>query len=65
MAMSRCPKCESSRFDMQEATPRGSRFKVMFIQCASCGTVVGVTDWYNTSNLLGKIAKRLGFDLFR
>ena len=33
-------------------------------ECASCGTVVGVTDFYNIPDLMGKFAKKLGVELF-
>jgi len=58
MATSTCPKCSSTTFEMTEVLPKGSRYKFMFIQCAACGAVVGVTDWYNTSSLLEKIAAK-------
>ena len=64
MAMSSCPKCGAHRFEMKESSPTGSKFRIMFIQCASCGTVVGVTDFYNIPNLLGKLAKKFGVDPF-
>ena len=65
MATSKCPTCESSRFEMVEMSPGGSRFKVMAVQCSSCGSVVGVTDFYNTASLLEKIAKKIGiYNLF-
>ena len=64
MARSSCPKCGGHRFKMSEFEPERSRFKIMFIQCVSCGTVVGVTDIYNIPRLLGKIAKKLGIELF-
>jgi hypothetical protein len=61
MATSTCPKagCGSHRFEMVENTPSGSAYKLMFIQCASCGTVVGVMDYFNIGNLLKKVAKAL------
>lgn len=64
MARSSCPKCGGHRFEMSEFEPEHSRFKIMFIQCASCGTVVGVTDFHNIPVLLGKLAKKLGVKLF-
>lgn len=64
MAISSCPKCSSSHFEMNEAVPSGSKYKVMFIQCSSCGAVVGITDYYNIPFLLAKIASKLGFNLF-
>jgi len=65
MATSTCSKCGSRSFELEEVVPAGSKFKIMFIQCSSCGCVVGTTDFYNTSSLLGKIAEKMGFDLFR
>jgi len=39
---------------------RGANQPMYFVQCASCGTVVGVTDFYDTPALLQKIAKKVG-----
>jgi Fe2+ or Zn2+ uptake regulation protein len=64
MAMSTCPKCDSHKFEMKGAEPDGSKFKVMFIQCASCGAVIGITDYYNIPSLLAKIAKKMGFNIY-
>lgn len=64
MASSMCPRCESHRFELKENTPTGSGYRMYFIQCASCGAVVGVTPYHNTSALLGKLASKLGFKLF-
>ena len=64
MARSKCPSCGGYRFEVQEASPLRAAYKVMFIQCTSCGTVVGTTDYYNIPALLGQIAKKLGVRLF-
>lgn len=63
MPRSTCPKCDSTRFELAQSEPNGSRFKVNFIQCASCGAVVGVMDYYSVPSLLEKIAAKLGFKL--
>jgi hypothetical protein len=65
MAVSNCPKCESTAFEIKAGEAKGSKHKLMFIQCASCGAVAGVTDYYNIPFLLGKMAKHLGLDLFK
>jgi hypothetical protein len=52
MAHATCPKCSSSSFETAEFTPRGSNFKLNSVQCASCGAVVGVFDYYNVGNLI-------------
>ena len=65
MAASKCPQCEADEFELKAVIPKGSRFKISLVQCASCGVVIGVTDYYNTASLLEKIAERLGFKLTR
>lgn len=64
MATSSCPKCGNHSFELKENFPDGSKFKVNFIQCRSCGTVVGLTDYYNVPSLLEKIAEKIGVKLF-
>ena len=41
----------------------GSDYAIMFVQCASCGTVVGITDYYNVPSLLIKLAEGLEVSL--
>ena len=62
MAISKCAHCQSTRFECKENEPKGSKFKVLFIQCASCGVVVGMVDYYNIPLLLKKLAKALGVE---
>lgn len=47
MATSSCPKCGNHTFEVKQNTPQQSRYVLLFVQCASCGTVVGVLDYYN------------------
>jgi hypothetical protein len=42
---------------------RDAAHKIMFIQCANCGSVVGTTDYFNIPTLLEKLAKKLGVTL--
>ena len=51
------------RFERKEAAPAGAAFRPMFIQCASCRAVVGVTEYLNVPVLIEKIAKKLGVNL--
>jgi len=62
MVRSKCPRCEGTSFELAEATPKGSRFKLYFVQCGSCGTVVSSEEWANTEALFEEplaILKRL------
>lgn len=63
MATSKCPKCEGTRFEIQIVSPTHSNYKLTFVQCASCGTVVGVLDFFNIGSLLQNLAKKLGFTI--
>ena len=63
MAFSTCVKCGNSTFEVAENSPRGSNFKLMFVQCSACGGVVGVMDYYNVGNMLHELAQKMGFRL--
>ena len=70
MATPTCARCDSTRFEMKEFTPDGATHTVMFVQCAVCGAVVGVTDVYavgsmvnQTKSTLRTIAEKLGIGL--
>jgi hypothetical protein len=70
MAVSACPKCESPVFELKTVEPKGSAYKLSFVQCASCGAVVGVMDYFNIgakieeqNQALIKIAKALNVHL--
>ena len=63
MATSRCAKCEGTSFEAVRADLKGTRFGYMLVQCAGCGTVVGVMDAYNVPNLLFNAARKLGVNL--
>jgi heterodisulfide reductase subunit A-like polyferredoxin len=52
MSQSKCAKCDHLTFEMVENTPKGSKFHVIFIQCARCGAVVGVQPSENIPALL-------------
>lgn len=54
MALSTCSECKSTIFEVKENTPATSNYKLLFVQCASCGTVVGVMDYYNIGHMLHK-----------
>lgn len=60
MATSKCVKCDSTRFEIKQANISGSNFILYFIQCASCGGVVGVVEAENIGAKLTKIARKLG-----
>lgn len=63
MATTQCAKCGSHGFEMVHYTPKGSRFKLNFVQCSSCGAVVGVLDYYNIGNLIAELGQKLGVKL--
>jgi hypothetical protein len=44
MAVSTCIKCEGHSFELALFTPLGESHKLTTVQCANCGTPVGVMD---------------------
>ena len=52
MATSKFQKCSHTVFEVIENTPTGSKFKIDFVQCKSCGTPIAAIDFYNTGSLL-------------
>ena len=44
MAKSTCVKCGSTRFEIRENLFAKQKIKVQFVQCAQCGTPIGVLD---------------------
>lgn len=45
--MGKCPKCAGFLFSNQPGEASGYRFKLNFITCSSCSTVVGVMPHYD------------------
>jgi len=54
MALSTCPKCDNHLFEVEVGEPSDSRYKLLFVQCSSCGAVVGVLDYMNIGAVLEK-----------
>ncbi len=57
--MSKCGSCSGTRFKVVEQSPEDSRYKLLFIQCATCQVPVGVTEYYNSGAMLDKLEKKL------
>lgn len=47
LAFSTCVKCGGSFFEIVEKEPIKSNYKLIFVQCSTCGGVVGVLDYLN------------------
>lgn len=59
MAQPTCVKCGCTAFEIKEHTPRDSNFILNFVQCYSCGGVVGVLDYHNIGAMLQTLADKL------
>ncbi|MDP2720834.1 MAG: hypothetical protein Q8O75_02740, partial [bacterium] len=57
--MSKCAKCNSTSFKIQEKEPTGSRFKLLFVQCSMCGVPIGVVEYHNTGSLIQNLEKKI------
>lgn len=56
MAVSTCISCASTQFEANTTTVHGTKSKVIFIQCAQCGGVVGVLDCSKFGAVVSRIA---------
>ena len=65
MAMSTCTKCGKTQFEVKEVSPGESNFTLNFIQCTSCGGVIGVIDYFNIGELIHQLAEELNVPLRR
>lgn len=59
MAWSTCVKCGGTSFEIVETEPSGSNYKLLFVQCSSCGGVIGVLDWYNIGARTFELEKKI------
>jgi len=59
-SFSKCPKCESTRFEIVEDTPTNSNWKYFYVRCSSCKSVISVKEYFNIGSLLHKIMNKLG-----
>ena len=58
MSNSKCVSCGSTRFEnVGDTSVRHYKFKLNFIQCASCGGVVGVLP-YHDPGVMGELNKK-------
>ncbi len=61
MAISKCPKCDNASFEVVENSPLHSNYKLIFVQCRKCGSVVGTMDYSNIGTILKDVEKKVGF----
>ncbi|MEN4621764.1 hypothetical protein [Pantoea agglomerans] len=59
-ATTKCPKCESSNFELATNTKvKGSGHVIYFVQCASCGCAISAMNAQEV-HLVEQIAKKVG-----
>lgn len=64
MALSTCPKCSRSSWEIQLVEPAGAHAEQYFIQCSHCGTPAGLVGFQYAGALLKEQAQSLA-DLHR
>jgi ssDNA-binding Zn-finger/Zn-ribbon topoisomerase 1 len=60
ISCSKCPKCEKSGFEVSTESPKNSNYKVTFVRCSFCKTVVGTMEPASITNLIHQLAQKLG-----
>lgn len=56
---SKCSACNGTSFEMVETNVARCRFRLHFVQCASCGTAVGVMEYNNLGAMIEQLEKRI------
>ena len=59
MAYSKCPKCDNTYFEMIENSPNKSKYKLLFVQCSKCGSVVGTMEYFNIGAKISELEKKI------
>ncbi len=59
MATSTCAKCGGHSFDIMLSELASDRYRRNLVQCASCGTPIGVLESSNTSAQLDDLKKQV------
>jgi len=62
-SFSKCPKCEQTGFELVEDTPYKSEYKMWYLRCMSCKTLVTALEYYDINSRLEKLARALRIDL--
>jgi hypothetical protein len=52
MALTKCGACGNSTFELKLNEPKGSLFKLYFVQCAACGVAIGIQEYNNVDAML-------------
>ena len=58
---SKCPKSEQTSFETVIETPTNSKYKLQFVRCSFCKTIVSTKDYFNIGAMLEKILHK--FDI--
>ena len=59
----KCPSCQSTRFENISDTPSKSSVRIMFVRCSSCKTAVGVMEYSDIESLIKTLGRKLGVNL--
>lgn len=60
MATSKCTKCANDSFELKYYNlPYNNQYRIAFIQCKSCGSVIGVIDLQTPTLRFNEINSRL------
>jgi hypothetical protein len=62
MPLPACPRCYKTEFEIAESDELrggGYRTKVWFVQCSSCGAIVGVIDYFNLTHRIRELEAKV------
>jgi transcription elongation factor Elf1 len=59
MAHPSCPRCYCGAFELTEAKVKGAKYKLYFVQCGTCGAVVGTEPYLSVVSLVERLEKKV------
>ena len=59
MPDSSCIKCGNTKFELKLNSVQGSEFKLYFVQCTSCGGVVGTHEYIHIGHQIEGVNKKI------
>jgi hypothetical protein len=59
MANTTCAKCGGQNFEVNAIVPAGQHFRHNVVQCAACGTAIGVLDPLDTAKHIEELKAQL------
>lgn len=56
---SKCPRCENTSFELEQAKLSSTHLSYYFAQCSKCKTVVGVIEHQHSGDVISQLNNKI------